>query len=103
MQPRAHENGPKCTSSELFLPKRREFNSEGTDGERQGQQLMAARKFGARGAGADMNPERIQEAEANARRAGFFGRVRFIQNVFGIDGQDIDWYHGSVWPCRGRR
>jgi precorrin-6B methylase 2 len=32
--------------------------------------VTAARRFGVRGVGIDINPERIQEAEANAKQAG---------------------------------
>lgn len=48
--------------------------------------VMAAEKFGARGVGIDINPERIREAEENAKKAGVTGRVRFIQgNLFDAD------------------
>lgn len=48
--------------------------------------VMAAEKFGARGVGIDINPERIREAEENAKRAGVTGKVRFIQgNLFDAD------------------
>lgn len=39
--------------------------------------VTAARQFGARGVGIDLNPERIAEAQANARKAGVERRVRF--------------------------
>jgi SAM-dependent methyltransferase len=42
--------------------------------------ITAARKYGARGVGVDINPERIEEAEKNAREAGVAGRVNFIEN-----------------------
>lgn len=41
--------------------------------------ITAAKKYGARGVGIDINPERIKEAEENARQAGVTDRVRFIQ------------------------
>lgn len=41
--------------------------------------ITAAKKYGARGVGVDINPERIKEAEENARKAGVTDRVRFIQ------------------------
>lgn len=41
--------------------------------------ITAAKKYGARGVGVDINPERIKEAEENARQAGVTDRVRFIQ------------------------
>lgn len=39
--------------------------------------IAAAQRFGARGVGVDIDPERIAEAEANARRAGVESRVSF--------------------------
>ena len=39
--------------------------------------IAAARKFGARGIGIDNNPDRIREAQANARKAGIAHRVEF--------------------------
>ncbi len=44
--------------------------------------VMAAEKFGARATGIDINPERIKEANDNARQAGVTGRVRFIEQSF---------------------
>jgi tRNA A58 N-methylase Trm61 len=40
--------------------------------------ITAAQRFGARGVGIDIDPDRIKEAEENARRAGVTDRVRFI-------------------------
>lgn len=48
--------------------------------------VMAAQKFGARGVGIDINPERIHEARENAAQAGVSDRVKFIeQNLFDAD------------------
>jgi len=48
--------------------------------------IMAAEKFGARGVGVDLNPERIKEANENARKAGVTDRVKFIEgNLFDAD------------------
>jgi SAM-dependent methyltransferase len=48
--------------------------------------IMAAEKFGARGVGVDLNPERVKEANENARKAGVADRVKFIQgNLFDAD------------------
>jgi ribosomal protein L11 methylase PrmA len=48
--------------------------------------VTAAEKFQARGAGIDINPVRIKEAQENARKAGVANRVRFIeQNLFDAD------------------
>ena len=41
--------------------------------------ITAARRFGTRGVGYDLDPERISEARENARRAGVTDRVRFEQ------------------------
>jgi ribosomal protein L11 methylase PrmA len=41
--------------------------------------ITAAREYGARGVGYDLNPERIKESNVNARRAGVTNRVRFTQ------------------------
>jgi SAM-dependent methyltransferase len=42
--------------------------------------IAAAKKYGAHGVGIDINPERIQEAEANAKKAGVEKLVRFEEN-----------------------
>lgn len=48
--------------------------------------ITAALKFGARGVGIDIDPRRISEARANARKAGVEDRVRFIeQDLFKAD------------------
>ncbi|MBD2451473.1 class I SAM-dependent methyltransferase [Nostoc sp. FACHB-152] len=41
--------------------------------------ITAAQKYGARGVGIDINPERIQEANANAQKAEVTDRVEFRQ------------------------
>ena len=41
--------------------------------------ITAAQKYGTRGTGIDIDPERIKEAEQNARKAGVTGRVKFIE------------------------
>jgi cyclopropane fatty-acyl-phospholipid synthase-like methyltransferase len=48
--------------------------------------ITAAREFGARGVGIDIDPRRIEEANAAARSAGVSTRVRFaVQNLFETD------------------
>ena len=42
--------------------------------------IAAAKTFGARGVGIDINPERIKEAKENARKAGVENLVRFEEN-----------------------
>ena len=51
--------------------------------------IAAAQKFGARGVGVDIDPARIAEAEANARRAGVQDRVTFkLQDALETDVSD---------------
>ncbi len=48
--------------------------------------ITAAKKYGARGVGVDIDPERIAESRENARRAGVEDKVKFIEgNLFNID------------------
>lgn len=48
--------------------------------------ITAARKYGARGVGIDINPERIAEARENAKKAGVEHLVKFIeQDLFEAD------------------
>ena len=48
--------------------------------------VAAAREFGARGVGIDVNPERIKESTERAREAGVSDRVKFIEgNIFDTD------------------
>jgi SAM-dependent methyltransferase len=48
--------------------------------------ITAARSFGARGVGIDIDPRRIEEANAAARSAGVSDRVRFaVQDLFQAD------------------
>ena len=42
--------------------------------------ITAAQKFGAHGVGVDINPERIHEAEQNAKQAGVTEKVQFVEN-----------------------
>ncbi|MCX2738990.1 SAM-dependent methyltransferase [Pontibacter anaerobius] len=54
--------------------------------------ITAAKKYGATGTGIDINPERIQEANQNAREAGVTDKVRFIEG----DLFDSDFSQASV-------
>jgi SAM-dependent methyltransferase len=48
--------------------------------------IAAAKQYGARGVGVDIDPERIKEARANAEAAGVTDRVKFIQgDLFEMD------------------
>ncbi len=51
--------------------------------------IAAAKEYGAHGVGIDINPERIQEAESNAKKAGVQDLVRFEENdLFDADIHD---------------
>ena len=51
--------------------------------------ITAAQKYGARGVGIDINPERIREAKANLQKAGVGNRVKFLQqDLFQTDISD---------------
>jgi SAM-dependent methyltransferase len=51
--------------------------------------ITAAKKHGARGFGVDLNPQRIDEANANAKQAGVAGKVAFYQrDLFATDLSD---------------
>jgi len=51
--------------------------------------IAAAKKYGARGVGIDINPERIREAIENAKKEGVLDKVKFIQgNFFEADIRD---------------
>ena len=54
--------------------------------------IEAAKEYGAHGVGIDINPERIQEAEENAKKAGVEKLVRFEEN----DLFDADIHEASV-------
>jgi len=54
--------------------------------------IGAAKEYGAHGVGIDINPERIAEAKANAKKAGVENLVRFEEN----DLFDADIHEASV-------
>jgi len=48
--------------------------------------ITAAKKFGTRGVGIDINPQRIKESNENAQKAGVTDRVKFTQgDLFATD------------------
>jgi precorrin-6B methylase 2 len=48
--------------------------------------ITAARNFGTRGVGIDIDPERVKEANANAKTAGVTDKVKFLQqDIFKTD------------------
>jgi SAM-dependent methyltransferase len=51
--------------------------------------ITAAKKYGARGVGVDIDQERVKEANANAVQAGVTDRVKFVeQDLFKTDLKD---------------
>lgn len=52
--------------------------------------VMAAKKFGAKATGVDIDPERIQEAKANAEKAGVTGKTTFLLG---------DLYQADIHPA----
>lgn len=48
--------------------------------------VTAARRYGARGIGIDLDPQRIREAKDNARKAGVSGKAEFmVGDLFATD------------------
>jgi SAM-dependent methyltransferase len=48
--------------------------------------ITAAQKYGARGVGVDIDPQRIKESNENAKKAGVTDRVKFLQkDLFELD------------------
>jgi cyclopropane fatty-acyl-phospholipid synthase-like methyltransferase len=54
--------------------------------------IAAAKRYGARGVGVDINPDRVQEARANAKKAAVENLVKFEEN----DLFDADIRNASV-------
>jgi SAM-dependent methyltransferase len=53
--------------------------------------IAAAKNFGARGVGIDIDPDRIREANENAHKAGVENHVRFLErDLFTADIRDAD-------------
>jgi SAM-dependent methyltransferase len=51
--------------------------------------ITAAQKYGARGVGVDIDPQRIKESNENAQKAGVTDRVKFLQqDLFTVDLKD---------------
>lgn len=51
--------------------------------------ITAAKKYGARGIGVDIDPQRIKESNENAQKAGVADRVKFLQqDLFTLDFKD---------------
>ena len=61
--------------------------------------IAAAKDFGARGVGIDIDPARIAEANANAVRAGVTDRVKFIEgDLFQSDFSGATVVTLFLWP-----
>ena len=61
--------------------------------------IAAARDFGARGVGIDIDPQRIAEANENAKRANVTDRVKFVQgDLFESDFSAATVITLFLWP-----
>ena len=61
--------------------------------------IAAAKMYGARGVGIDLDPQRIAEAQENARRAGVADRVTFVQgDLFKTDLSPATVITMFLWP-----
>jgi hypothetical protein len=48
--------------------------------------ITAAKRYGARGVGVDIDPDRVRDGQANAKQAGVENQVRFVQaDLFDVD------------------
>jgi SAM-dependent methyltransferase len=66
--------------------------------------IAAAERLGARGIGIDIDPQRIEEAKANARRAGVADRTEFIvADLFQSNFADADAVMIYLLPAINRR
>jgi len=61
--------------------------------------IAAARDFGARGVGIDIDPQRVAEANANAKRANVTDRVKFVEgDLFESDFSAATVVTLFLWP-----
>lgn len=61
--------------------------------------ITAAEKYGARGVGIDIDPQRIAEARANAKKAGVENRVQFqVGDLYASDFSDATVVTLFLWP-----
>lgn len=61
--------------------------------------VTAAKEFGARGVGIDIDPQRIAEAEANAKQAGVTKLVKFRnEDLFEADFKEATVVTLYLWP-----
>jgi hypothetical protein len=61
--------------------------------------ITAAKKFGARGVGVELDPHLVIQSEEAARQAGVEGRVKFLQeNLFGVGLAEATVVTMYLWP-----
>lgn len=61
--------------------------------------ITAAKKYGARGIGIDLDPQRVDEARANARRAAVEDRVQFrVGDLYTANFSDATVVTLFLWP-----
>jgi len=61
--------------------------------------ITAAKEYGARGLGVDLDPQRIREARTNAERSGVVGKVDFVEgNLFDADISKATVVTLFLWP-----
>jgi SAM-dependent methyltransferase len=66
--------------------------------------ITAAKEFGARGVGVDIDPDLIREARENAVKAGVADKVKFLQqDLFETDIRDATVVTLYLWPEINRR
>ncbi|MDQ9171877.1 class I SAM-dependent methyltransferase [Oxalobacteraceae bacterium R-40] len=66
--------------------------------------ITAAKKYGARGVGIDLDPQRIQEAQANARLAQVEDKVKFqVGDLFNTDFSAATVVTLFLWPHINRK
>ena len=66
--------------------------------------VMAAQRYGARGVGIDLDPQRIEDAWANAKRAGVQDRVQFlVGDLYTANFADATVVTLFLWPHVNRK
>jgi hypothetical protein len=66
--------------------------------------ITAAEKYGSRGIGIDLDPQRVAEARANAKKAGVEDKVQFIVgDLFKADFSDATVVTLFLWPHINRK
>jgi len=66
--------------------------------------IAAARDYGARAIGIDIDPQRVEQAKANARQAGMEGRTTFlVGDLYTADFSDATVVTLFLWPHVNRK